>query len=253
DLEPAPPQPGKAMRVLVYYRALARMFPMYSTMLSVHDSAGKLIGDYEGFPGSYFFPTYRWQSDDYSRSAWTLDLPADLPVGLYTLDLYWYVYDLDTRKSDYTRESHLALGGIRVGDFGVAQIEHARNARVGDAISFLGWNGARAIARGQTLSLDLIWRADRARGESYTVFVHLVDANGRVVADADSPPFSGLFTTERWQVGEVLRDRHALKIPNDLAPGDYAVEIGMYLPATGARLPVDGAADKIVLTQVSVR
>ncbi|MCI0476091.1 MAG: DUF2723 domain-containing protein, partial [Anaerolineales bacterium] len=33
DLEPAPPQPGKAMRVLVYYRALARMFPMYSTML----------------------------------------------------------------------------------------------------------------------------------------------------------------------------------------------------------------------------
>ena len=253
DLDPDPPQSGKPLRVLVYYRTLARMYPMYSSLLSVNDSAGKLIGDYEGFPGSYFFPTYRWQAGDYYRSAWTINLSADALAGLYNLDLYWYVYDLDTHKADYSREVHTALGAIRVGDFGAAQIEHARTARVGDAISLLGWNGASLVARGQVLPLDLIWRAERAVSESYTVFVHLVDAEGRVVADADSPPFSGLFTTDRWQVGEALRDRHTLKIPSDLAPGNYAVEIGMYLPVTGARLPIDGAADKIILTQVSVR
>ena len=253
DLDPDPPQPGKPMRVLVYYRTLGRMYPMYSALLSVNDFAGKLIGDYEGFPGSYFFPTYRWQAGDYYRSAWTINLPADAPAGLYNLDLYWYVYDLDARKTDYSREVHTALGAIRVGDFGAARIEHARTARVGDAISLLGWNGANSVARGQALPLDLIWRAERTLNESYTVFVHLLDADGRVIADADSPPFSGLFPTDRWQVGEALRDRHTLKIPSDLALGNYAVEIGMYLPATGARLPIDGAADKIILTQVSVR
>ena len=253
DFDPDPPQPGKPTRVLVYYRTLARMYPMYSTMLSVSDSAGKLIGDYEGFPGSYFFPTYRWQTGDYYRSAWMINLPADAPAGLYNLDLYWYVYDLDTRKADYSREFHAPLGAIRVGEFGAAQIEHAQTTRVGDAISLLGWNGASSVARGQALPLDLIWRAERTMNESYTVFVHLVDADGRVVADADSPPFSGLFPTDRWQVGEALRDRHTLRIPNDLAPGNYGIEIGMYLPATGARLPIDGAADKIILTQVSVR
>ncbi|MEW5719722.1 MAG: DUF2723 domain-containing protein [Chloroflexota bacterium] len=252
-LDPDPPQPGKPMRVLVYYRALARMYPMYSTMLSVSDATGKLIGEYEGFPGSVAFPTYRWQTGEVYRSSRTIDLPKDAPVGLYNLDLYWYVYDLDTRQPDYKQEFHLPLGAIRVGDFGAAQIEHAQPARVGDAIAFLGWNGASSVARGQTLPLDLIWRADRALNESYTVFVHLVDAAGRVVTDADSPPFSGLFPTTRWQIGEVLRDRHILKIPNDLAPGNYAVEVGMYLPTTGARLPIDGAADKIMLTQVSVR
>jgi hypothetical protein len=253
DLDPDPPQPGKSLRVLAYYRTLARMYPMYSTLLSVNDSAGKLIGDYEGFPGSYFFPTYRWQVGDLYRSAWTINLPADAPAGLYYLDLYWYVYDLDTRKSDYARDFHATLGAIRVGEFGAAQIEHAQPARIGDAISFLGWNGASSVARGQVLPFDLIWRADRAVNESYTVFVHLIDAGGHVVADADSPPFSGLFTTDRWQVGEVLRDRHTLKIPSDLAPGNYAVEIGMYLAATGARLPVDAATDHLVITQVSVR
>lgn len=253
ELRPDPPQPGKAVRVLVYYRTLARMYPMYSALLSLHDASGKLIGDYAGFPGSYYFPTYRWQPDEWYRSAWTIPLPADAPAGLYPLDLYWYVYDLETRQSDYSREFHLALGEIRVGEFGVAQIEHPADARIGDALAFLGWNGAREIARGQTLPLDLIWRADRAIPEAYTVFVHLVDAEGRVLADADSPPFSGLFPTNRWQVGEVLRDRHLLKIPHDLAAGEYTIEIGMYLPATGARVRVNDGADKIVLTTVSVR
>ncbi|MCX7840743.1 MAG: hypothetical protein N2559_15015, partial [Anaerolineae bacterium] len=230
-----------------------RQYPMYSALLRVQDLNGKLIGDYEGFPGSYYFPTYRWRDGEMYRSAWTIHLPADAPAGLYHLDLFWYVYDLDARASDYTREFHIALGTLRVGEFGVARIEHPHNARLGDAITFLGWNGARQVARGQTLPLDLIWRAERAVNESYTVFVHLVDAQGHVVADADSPPFSGLYPTNRWQVGEVLRDRHLLKIPHDLAPGDYTIEIGMYVPATNARVSVDDRADKIVLTTIRVK
>jgi hypothetical protein len=77
-----------------------------------------------------------------------------------------------------------------------------------------------------------------------------------VVADADSPPSSGLYPTDRWQPGEGVRDRHTLKIPADLAPGNYTIEIGMYLLASGARLPLQtatGVSDKLVLTQVSVR
>lgn len=253
EVRPDPPQPGVPTRVLVYYRTLARMYPMYSAMLSIHDATGKLIGDYEGFPGSYYFPTYRWRDGEMYRSAWTIHLPADAPAGLYHLDLFWYVYDLDARVSDYTREFHVALGTIRVGEFGVAHIEHPHNARFGDAITFLGWNGAREIARGQTLPLDLIWRAERVVDEAYTVFVHLVDAQGRVARDADSPPFSGLYPTNRWQVGEVLRDRHILQIPRDLAPGDYTIEIGMYLPTTNARVVVEGGADKIVLTTLWVK
>jgi hypothetical protein len=102
------------------------------------------------------------------------------------------------------------------------------------------------------LNLDLFWRADHAVKESYSVFVHLVDADGQVVANADSAPASGLFPTNRWNVGESVRDRHILKIPADLAPGNYTIEIGMYLPATNARLPI-GASDKIILTQVKVK
>ena len=81
--------------------------------------------------------------------------------------------------------------------------------------------------------------------------MHLTDASGRVVATADSPPSEGAFPTNRWSIGENLRDAHVLTIPADLAPGKYSIEIGMYLPSSSARLPV-GSTDKITLAQLSV-
>ncbi len=257
DLEPDPPLPGEPARALIYYRTLARMYPMYSAMLTLTDLTGKTWVESKGFPASFYYPTYRWQAGDFYRDAWAFHLPTDAPAGLYHLDLVWYMYDLETRRVDETREYRVSLGTLRVGDLRATNIAHAQTARVGDAITFLGWTSdARVVTRGQSFNLDLFWRAEGAITESYTVFAHLIDASGRVVADADSPPWRGAFPTERWSVGEALRDRHTFQVPVDLAPGDYAIEIGMYLPATNTRLPIEtpsGRADKIVLMQVSVR
>ena len=259
DLDPDPPQPGQPARVLVYYRALDRMYPMYSSALTINDITGKFWSDYYGFPGSQYYPTYQWQVGDVFRESWQFIWPSAAPSGLYNLDLSWYVYDLDTRKSDFDHEHKLALGPIRVGNLTTTSIANPKLAQVGDAISFLGWDSALAsnsetisAARGQKLPLDLFWRADRPLREAYTVFVHLIDSSGRVIADADNAPSSGLFPTDRWTVGEIVRDQHTLQVPPDLAPGDYAIEIGMYLPSTGNRLSV-GDADKLVLVQVKVK
>ncbi len=260
DLEPDPPQPGKPTRVLVYDRADKRMYPMYSASLHVTDVQGRLWGDYDGFPGTFYFPTFRWyELGEYYRDAWSINLPADAPSGLYRIDLSWYPYNLATGTRDDAHEYRISLGTIRVGDISGGAIAHAQDARVGDAIDFLGWNsapttasGSIPIARGQSLDLDLFWRGDHTLPESYTVFVHLTDASGHVVATADSPPSQGDYPTDRWAAGEKVRDRHTLKIPADLAPGNYSIEIGMYTRSTGARLPI-GAADKIMLTNVSVQ
>ena len=256
DLVPNPPQPGNPMRIQVFYRATARMYPMYSAKLTLADITGKLWGEYSGFPGSFYFPTYRWyELGEYYRDTWSIHLPPDAPSGLYNIDLSWYEYDRDADTSNTDKENKVALGTIRVGDLSATNIAHPSAARIGDTISFLGWSGDDSIARGQSLPLDLFWRADQASTNSYTVFVHLVDSTGRVLADADSPPSSGLYPTDRWQTGEDVRDRHTLKIPSDIQPGNYSIEIGMYLPSTGARLPIAsaaGQADKIVLTKVKV-
>ncbi len=263
DLDPNPPLSGQPARVLIYYRALARMYPMYASVLSINDVLGKPVKDVPSFPSSLFYPTYRWQIGDVYRDAYSFVLPSDTNVGLYTLDLSWYPYDLESRATDYAHEFRVALGVIRVGDFSAPQsIAHTQSARVGDSIMFLGWDSQPAanadsipILRRQSLILDLFWRADRSIGESYTVFVHLLNEQGQFVSGADSQPFSGLYSTDRWSAGEALRDRHTLMIPANLSAGKYSIEIGMYKASDGNRLPVESAsghADRIIVAQVNV-
>ncbi len=268
DLEPDPPQPGKPTRVWIYYRATARMFPMYSAMLSVGDVTGRLWGEYNRFPVSSCFPTYRWyELGEYYRDGWTVDLPSDAPNGLYNLDLSWFVYDLETRKPDYASEKSVPLGSVRVGEIAVPTGTRIPLARVGDAIALVGWESKPAggtsspidVESGQALDVDLFWRAERSIALPYTVFVHLIDGAGRYVTGADSPPLRGLFPTDRWSEGETIRDRHTLTIPPDLAPGDYAIEIGMYDATTLARLPARDAGgaplpgERVVLGTVRVK
>lgn len=264
DLDPDPPMPGQVVRVLVYYRTLARMFPMYSSVLSINDVLAKPLNDLPSFPSSFFYPTYRWQVGDVYRDVYAFVVPTDSPAGLYSLDLNWYPYALESRTTDYNHEFHLALGTIHIGDFRAPNpIPHTQNLRVGDAIAFLGWDTqpaanseAISVARGQSLKLDLFWRAEKATKESYTVFVHLITEQGHVVTDADSAPFSGLYSTDRWTAGEALRDRHTLTIPANIPSGKYLIEIGMYRASDGIRLPIEtasGRADKIIVAQVNVR
>lgn len=259
DISPDPPQPGQPASVLVYYRALNRMYPMYSSALTVGDVTGRFWSDYFGFPGSQYYPTYRWQAGEVYREEWQFIWPASAPAGLYTLDLSWFVYDLETHKTNFDHEYKTALGTVRAGNLSVRDIRHPQATPIGDSISFLGWNSnlpasGATLNRGQSLDLDLIWRADRKLDTAYTVFVHLVDASGRVITDADSPPSSGVFPTDRWIVGEAVRDRHTLNLPADLAAGEYSIEIGMYRPDTGERLAFGGPApaDHSILTSVRV-
>ncbi len=76
-------------------------------------------------------------------------------------------------------------------------------------------------------------------GVDYTVFVHLLAPDGRLVAQHDGEPWDGEpLPTSSWQPGEQLRDRHVVLLPTDLAPGTYHIQVGVYAWQTGERLPM---------------
>jgi hypothetical protein len=81
---------------------------------------------------------------------------------------------------------------------------------------------------GGTLCVELDWRALKKPAGDYTVFVHLVDPNGQVVAQTDIQPQGGFAPTSQWAAGIPQIDRHGLILPKNLAPGDYTVRLGLY-------------------------
>ena len=97
--------------------------------------------------------------------------------------------------------------------------------------------------------VTLVWQAGAGGAEtSYTVFVHLLDSQGRLIAQSDAVPAGGTRPTSGWRSGEYIVDVHRLRF-NDLAqPGAARLIVGMYDARTGARLAGwPGGADHLVL------
>jgi hypothetical protein len=87
--------------------------------------------------------------------------------------------------------------------------------RLGDKIMLRKYAFDGPIVAGDELRLTLYWQADDRITEPHKVFVHLVDATGSTVAQADSIPTlaGGAAPTESWRKGEVIADTHLLTVP----------------------------------------
>ena len=106
----------------------------------------------------------------------------------------------------------------------------------------------------------LTWLALNRPRTDYKVFLHLVDQNGELWAQNDGEPGYFFSPTTRWQRGEVVDDRHELIWREDASPppGRYSLFVGLYDPATGARLPILAAAgqptgDQTLLAEFDLR
>ena len=114
-----------------------------------------------------------------------------------------------------------------------------------------GWGEVVAQA-GQSLPLMLCWQAVEPIAINYTVFVHLLGPDGQRYAQADGPPLRGLQPMTHWLEGEILPDRRELQLPADLPPGRYRLEVGLYDPLSGDRLPVGDGLNETPLEALTL-
>jgi len=87
------------------------------------------------------------------------------------------------------------------------------------------------------LKVTLWWKCLEPLERRYTVFLHLYDADGKLVAQKDSQPASDYLPTVFWRKGDVVRDQRAIELPAGLSPGRYTIAVGLYDPQTMTRLP----------------
>jgi hypothetical protein len=92
---------------------------------------------------------------------------------------------------------------------------------------------------GQLLPVEFTWQAFTQPRLNYNLFLQLLNLDGILVAQHDSPPNGGYTPTSSWQAGRQITSRHALQLPTDLSAGNYRLIAGLYNPTTGERLPFD--------------
>jgi len=99
--------------------------------------------------------------------------------------------------------------------------------------------------RDQTIAL--LWQAQARDPISHIVFVHLVAADGRLIAQSDSEPAHGARPTSSWRAREYILDQHRLHWHDRAYRGKASVYVGLYDLRTGARLRLTDGSDMLKL------
>jgi len=254
--------PGESLALTLYWRALAPMEEDFSLYIHLYDAqTRKAIGQWDAYPGNGLHPTRLWRVGEIFADEYRVPVRADVvgprlawvQAGLYRLNTLQNLEAKDPAGNSITP----ILGRFKVKGPGLEiPMDHQVRFLFGDQIELIGFGvgmpgvcleATCPVYPGDSLPVRLRWRSLGTPQEDFTVFIHLLDAGGRLVSQKDSQPQDGTYPTSFWDPGEIVPDWYELSIPPDALPGDYAIVLGLYRLADGTRLPVAGLGDKVLL------
>ena len=124
------------------------------------------------------------------------------------------------------------------------------HAQLDGRVLLAGFSAPRgAQSARKPVEVRLIWQCVALLPLHYRVFVHLLNAQGQIVAQSDAEPAGWTRPTTGWLPGEFLVDEHQLQLPAALPAGNYMLQAGLYDAASGQRLSGSSNPAGVVLLQ----
>lgn len=243
-------RPGETLRAVLYWQALRPLEHDYSVFLQLNGLDQRTYAGADALHPDDI-PTSSWPPTMYVRHPMRLVLPADAPPVRYTLQAGLYLRSSGERlRAAECACSEFPLAHVWLlpaAPLTEQDIPQRLGYRLGETIWLLGYQLERAPDR-----LTLYWRADARPTGRYTVFIHVYDAHAQLIAQADAPPFGGLYPTDAWLPGPIIADPHVFALPAQA----HTLRVGLYDLASMQRLSVtapDGrtVADDAVVIPVT--
>ncbi len=133
--------------------------------------------------------------------------------------------------------------------------QHPVMVTLGDGITLLGYDlRTTSVQPGKNLYLQLQWQVASVPTTDWTVCISVMNKDvagkpGVLVRYADRPG-KGSLPTNHWQKGWRIWDEYKIKIPANLASGDYGLTISL-VQTNGQHLPLTG--DGVSLGKVKIK
>ncbi len=252
--------PGTLRKVSLFWTTSARPQFDYVAFLQLLAGDGTPVAAWEAAPGASF-PTSRWSAGTLMRTQAGLRIPAGLADGRYRMIAGLYHPADGQRLLTAGGKGYLDLGRLEVRGrshrMESPSPDHATTVIFGGLAALVGfdaeWPG-QTLHAGDALPIQLYWHVLEGTDRSYTVFLHLVDANGVVYGYGDADPGGGEYPTTGWIAGEFIADKHEVIVSTGTPAGTYRMLVGLYDPVTGERLTMaDGASEYQLDLAIDVR
>jgi hypothetical protein len=239
SVSPGSAPSGETVRVDLYWRALRPLDKSYQTTVGIVDANGEVWSpktldrprDYQDYPATTTWPTDAYvidsfelpidpgtPPDDYQIFAEVFERGSLLPLPAHTLA---------SRPPSRPWAAHLgplavtrAHRTFSADELGIYNL-HADQLLTPE-IKLLGANRDRDdVLAGETVLLTLFWQAMGKPAQDYGAAVELVDDQNQVVLTRDFPLGNGRYPTVHWNANEQISDLDRVRVPADLASGDY--------------------------------
>ena len=246
---------GERVPVTLYWRAPQPLTANYQLFIQFLDESGREVANLTSHPGWGRNPTTFWEPGQLYADPYQVLVSGEIdPASPLLARVYTGLIDPQSEEIDNLPLPAFTAKGVEVTPF-VATVELAAHqaptapdlqpaaAVFGGVITLAGHTAAADLTAAAPLTVTLLWEALAPPATDYTAYVHLLDASGSHVAGFDQAPAGDRFPTRRWRSGDRILSTFALDLPAALAPGDYALWVGLYeTESNGAmRLPVTEA------------
>ncbi|MBP9503198.1 MAG: DUF2723 domain-containing protein [Candidatus Promineofilum sp.] len=217
------------------------------------------VGDLEfAFTTDSHVVTPDWLPGEVIVERFDFALPHDLPDGTYPVTVGLKNLSTDTESAPLHSLGELTVTGRDTPprlDYLLANFRQrvglvSATARLGGERRVAVWSEPLAAKPGDTIQLLLQWQSIAKAEEGYTVFVHLIDGDNRPILTLDYTPLGGSAPTHlwipKWLPGQRLLDPYRLVLPDDLPPGRYYIEVGLYEMVSKRRLHMSDVAGNLI-------
>ncbi|MEM7117197.1 MAG: glycosyltransferase family 39 protein [Chloroflexota bacterium] len=226
--------PGQSIQVLLRWQA-GDAVQGESPQLVLLQDGEMLVAETAVFPD---YPPAQWQPDETLIMVQRLRVP---PMAQDTVQLAIQHGDVTIPLNTLTIETSDHL-------FVAPQPTYPLDIVFGDVARLIGYDlEGNTFSNGEAVPLTLYWES-LATGIStnYTVFAHILAADGHLIGQHDAPPVNGSRPTMGWVANEFVVDPHEM-VFREAYSGKATIEVGLYDPLTNGRLATESGQDFIYL------
>ena len=178
-------------------------------------------------------------------------------VMMLAVAIIWFVMAISQSQSNNNASSPVAVPPEAVEEVVVTAVSTPSptppipfilNADLGDSMQLNGYaitpeSGFLIFETDESFQIDLFWETTGQPTTDYMTYLHMLDENGALLAQADY----SLGETSTLAAGTQFSRNATLLLPFDISPGTYTINIGLYGSKTGQR------SSQIELTQIEIQ
>lgn len=233
--------PGDTLPLSFWWQSSQRLPDDYVLFAHLIDPDENVAAGIDVIPALGAYPTFLWKPGEIVPTHHLLRVPQRTPPGKYRIEIGLYNL-LDGNRLDVIdergniSEGRWILGAVKIAPREIATYNprYVQRTNFENQIALIGYDFNHQTI---TLYFQALMKMER----DYTLFAHLLNSDGEIIAQSDHQPQDRRYPTSIWDVNEQVRDEFSFEIPATVPNGQYKVVIGWYDLPSGERLSIRDA------------